>query len=78
MGIHFFQLLPNEGMWRDEWGLIDRDLNDMAHEIGRDIRLVVQVEAGGGVLSPTLGGLVGDVFPLMSARGSVSVEVVEF
>ena len=68
MGIHFFQLLPHEGMWRDEWGLIDRDLDDMAHEIGRDIRLVVQVEAGGGVWSPTLGGLVGEVFPLMSER----------
>ena len=75
MGIRFFQLLPGEVVWRDEWGMIDRDLNDMAQVVGREIRLVVQIEAAGGVWSPTLGGRVGDVFPLMNARGLVSVRV---
>ena len=77
MSIHFFQLLPEEGVWRDECGTIDRDLNNMVQVAGRDIRLVIQVEPAGGVWSPRLGGLAGSAFRLMNARGLVSVEVGE-
>ena len=76
VAIHFFQILLDNEMWRDECGLIDRHLNEMVHVVGRDIRLVVQVE-GSGVWSPTLGGLAGDTFPVMNARGLVSVKAVK-
>lgn len=75
MKIRFFHLLSGEGALGDEWGLIDRDLHNMVHAVGRDIRLVFRVGAGGEVWSSRLGELVGDVFPLMKARGLVSVEV---
>jgi len=73
----FLQLLSGEVAWGDEWGMIDRDLNDMARAIGRDIRLVIRVGVGDEVWSPTLRALIGDVFPLMKARGLVDVEVVK-
>ena len=60
----------------DEWGMIDRDLDYMAHMGGKDIQLVIQVGTGSEVWSPTLRRLVGDAFPLMNARGLVSVNVV--
>jgi len=72
----FLQFVSGEVVRGDEWGMIDRDLNDMGYRIGRDIQLVVQVGAGIEVWSPTRRTVVGDVFPLMNARGLVSVEVV--
>jgi len=75
VGIRFFQLLPSDVVWRDGWGTIDRNLNDMVRAAGRDIWLVFQVEAGRGVWSPRLGGLYGTALPLMNARGLVSVRV---
>ena len=75
MEFTFFELISGERPWGDEWGMVDSDLNDMVHANGRDIRLVVQVGADCGVWTPNLGELMGDVFPLMNARGLVSVEV---
>ena len=70
---HFLCFVSGEVVWGSEWGMIDRDLDDRVCLMGRDIRLVIQVGAGGGVWTPKLGEIVGDVFPLMSARGLVSV-----
>ena len=75
MEVAFFQLVSGEVAWGHEWGLIDGDLDDMVRVTGRDIRLVLQVGAGCGVWITRLGELVGDVFPLMNARGLMSVEV---
>ena len=77
MEIGFFRFFSAERTWGDEWGVVDRDLNDMVQANGKDIRLVVQVGAVGGVWTPKLGELVGGVFPLMNARGVVSVEVAK-
>ena len=74
MGLRFF--LRRE-VWWDRWEMIDRDLDQMVHVAGRDIRLVVQVDAGDGLRSPRIRALVGDMFPLMNRRGLVSVEVVK-
>jgi len=57
--------------------VIDRDLNDMIHAIGRHIGLIIRVGASSGVWFPELRVFVGRVFPLMNARGLVKVEVVE-
>jgi len=71
----FLQLVSGEVAWGSKWELIDRVLNDMMCRIGRDVRLIIQVGAGGGVWTPRLGELVGGVFPLMNARGLTSVEI---
>ena len=76
-GARFFHLLSSKVVWGDGWGTIDRDLDDMVHAIGREVRLVIRVGAGGGVWSPELRGFVGGMFPLMNARGLVRVVVVE-
>ena len=70
---HFFYLLSREALWGDEWGIVDRDLNDMVQVAGKDIRFVVQVGAHGGVWLRELRGFMGVMFPLMSARGLVGV-----
>jgi len=75
IGVYYFRLLSGERVWGEEWGLVDRDLNEMVYVMGRDIRLVVLLGAGGGDWSSKLGELVGSVFPLMNLRGLVSVEV---
>jgi len=77
METRLFQLISGPRAWGDGWGMVDRDLNDMVRVVGRDIRLVVQVEARGGAWTPMLGELMGAVFPLMNARGLVSVEVAK-
>lgn len=69
----FFHLLTSGVVWGNGWGTIDRILNDMVRTVGRDIRFVVRVGANGGVWSPELGRFVGDMFPLMNARGLVRV-----
>ena len=71
----FFHLLSSKAVWGDEWGVIDSDLNEMVHAIGRDVRLVVRVGTGGGVWFPEFRMFVRDTFPLMSARGLVRVEI---
>lgn len=68
-----FRLLANRTVWEGGWDFIDSALNDMVDEIGGDIRLVVQVAANGGVWSPELEGIMGEVFPLMGERGLVRV-----
>ena len=73
----FFQLVSGEEAWGREWDLVDRDLDDMVRVTGRDIRLVLEVGAGGGVWTPRLWELMGDVFPLMNTRGLMSVEVAK-
>ena len=75
--IHFFRLVSGDMAWGREWDLIDRQLDDMVRVAGRDIRLVLQVGAGGGVWTPRLVELVGGVFPLMHARGLMSVEAAK-
>ena len=76
MELRFFQLLSGERAWGDGWGMVDKQLDGMVRVVGRDIRLIVQVGTGGGAWTPKLGKLVGEVFPLMNARGLVRVEVV--
>jgi len=73
----FLQLISGEATWGREWEPIDRHLDGVVRVTGRDIRLVLQVGAGGGVWTSRLGELVGDVFPLMYARGLMSVEVAK-
>lgn len=82
METHFFLLLCGDIVWEEGWGMVDRDLDDMVHSTGRDIRLVVQLgeipgtggrsstlrEIEGGI---TLRGFGGHMFPLMNARGLV-------
>ena len=76
-GIRFLDLLSGEVTQGDEWKTIDSDLNDMSRTNGRDIRLAIRVGVGDEIWSPALRALVGDVFPLMNARGLVDVEVVK-
>jgi hypothetical protein len=69
-----FRLLSSQVVWGDEWGLIDRDLSEMVHTTGRDIRIRLIVRLGmNGVWSPALGGFMRDAFPLMKARRLVEV-----
>lgn len=70
---HFFPDLSIRAVWGDGWQIIDKDLDDMVYATGRDIRFVVEVGTNGGVWSYRLQGFVEDMFPLMSARGLVSV-----
>ena len=67
----FFYDLSIGTVWGDSWWIIDGDLNDMVTVAGRDIEFVVQVGEFGGVWDIELQRFVGDVFPLMNARGLV-------
>ena len=67
----FFYNLSIGTVWGDDWWIIDGDLNDMVTVAGRDIVFVVQVGEFGGVWDIELQRFVGDVFPLMNARGLV-------
>ena len=69
----FLHSLSIKVVWGDEWGMIDKYLNDMVHATGRDIKFVVQVGKNGGVRGRELRGFVGSMFPLMNARGLVRV-----
>ena len=68
---HRFYELSVGTVWGDDWWIIDRDLNKMVATTGRDIKFVVQVGGFGGVWGTELQGFLGDVFPLMNARGLV-------
>ena len=70
--------VTGEAVWGDQWGGIDGKLDDMIHVIGRNIRLVIQIGECGGAWVPSLRALVEAAFPLLNARGLVSVEVVKF
>lgn len=73
----FLRPLSDLALWGNEWGMIDGELNDMIHVIGRDIRLVFQIGASGVGWFPTFRAVVGAAFPVMNARGLVSVEVAK-
>ena len=85
MEFPFRQFLSGEVAWRDEWGMIDRKLNDMVRVIGRKIWLVFQIKVydnDGEVWPPALRQIeddlspLGGLFPLMNARGLVKLGAV--
>ena len=72
----FLYELSINAVWGDDWWVIDRDLNDMVRKTGREIKFVVQVGINGGVWGFELEEFVGDMFPLMNARGLVRVPLL--
>ena len=72
-GYYSFHELAVEAIWGDDWGMVDRDLDDMVKATGNGIKFVVQVLANGEVPGVEFRRFVGHLFPLMHARRLVSV-----